>query len=157
MLLLAGELPRKSPISCTQAPRVYYGSQSGRGKKTKPPKKLAKPPQPSATVRAGCNARFLLTRSTFPVRYPVRAPDRGPRWQTHAQRRNLGISVRPGQLARAATLPAIPAAGESATPSRDYRGDGTRTRIRRDGEALGVPTEIIRPGKTWERNQPNRA
>ena len=37
------------------------------------------------------------------------------------------------------------------------RGDGTRPRIRRDGEALGVPTEIIRPVKTWERNQPNSA
>ncbi len=135
--------------------------------KTKP----AKPPQPSITVRAGCNARFLLrevhdsgalsgartgkgpqmanprstpkpgnlgppwppgtsgnmssacsvlprdlvsvevaaqqvgthpqtllTRSTFPVRYPVLAPERGPRWQTHAQRRNLRISVRVDQV-----------------------------------------------------------
>ena len=35
-----------------------------------------------------------LTRCTFPVLYPVPAPERGPRWQTHAQRRNLGTSVR---------------------------------------------------------------
>ena len=28
---LASELPRKSPISCTQAPRFFCGSQSGRG------------------------------------------------------------------------------------------------------------------------------
>src|SRR5271157_5332572 len=84
--------------------------------KTKP----AKPPQPSSTGRAGCNARFLLTRCTFPVLYPVLAPERGPRWQTHAQRRILGISVRPGHSRRAGTtLPTLPAAGESATPSRD--------------------------------------
>ena len=29
------------------------------------------------------------------------------------------------------------------------RGDGTRPRIRRDGEALGVPTEILRPVMNW--------
>ena len=52
----------------------------------------------------------LLTRSTFPVHYPVLAPERGARWQTHAQRRNLRISVRPGHRAPAATLPVIPAA-----------------------------------------------
>jgi len=34
----------------------------------------------------------------------------------------------------------------SATPEPDQR-------VRY--EALGVPTEIIRPVKTWERNQPN--
>src|SRR5271157_834812 len=70
--------------------------------KTKPPKP-AKPPQPSTTVRAGCNARFLLTRCTIPVLEPMLAPERGPRGQTHAQRRNLGISVGPGHPARAAT------------------------------------------------------
>ena len=54
--------------------------------------------------RRGCgpascaHPQTLLTRSTFPVRYPVRAPERGPRWQTHAQRRNLGISVRVDQV-----------------------------------------------------------
>ena len=42
-------------------------------------------------------------------------------------------------------------------PRETDRGDGTRPRIRRDGEALGVPTEIISTGKTWERNQPNSA
>ena len=31
---------------------------------------------------------------------------KGPRWQTHAQRRNLGISVRPGQPGPTATCPA---------------------------------------------------
>ena len=35
------------------------------------------------------------------------------------------------------------------------QGDGTRPRIRRDGEAPGVPTEIIRPVKKWERDQRN--
>src|SRR5271166_2496386 len=35
------------------------------------------------------------------------APERGPRWQIHAQRRNLRISVRPGHPAPAATLPAV--------------------------------------------------
>ena len=53
------------------------------------------------------------------MRYPVRAPERGPRSQTHAQRRNLGISVRPGHPAPAATLPAIPAAAPSG--AQDYR------------------------------------
>ena len=72
-----------------------------------------------AAEQAGALPQTLLTRSTFPVLYPVLAPERGPRWQTHTQRRNLRISVRPGQRAPAATLPAIPAAGESATPSKD--------------------------------------
>ena len=78
-----------------------------------------KPPKPSTTGRAVCNARFLLRESAFPVRYPVRAPERGPRSRTHAQRRNLGISVRPGHPAPAATLPAIPAAAPSG--AQDYR------------------------------------
>ena len=43
------------------------------------------------------------------------APDRKP----CAQRRNLGISVRPGHPAPAATLPAIPAAAPSG--AQDYR------------------------------------
>ncbi len=50
--------------------------------------------------------------------HPMHAPERGPRWQIHTQRRDLRISVRPGHPAPAATQPAIPAAGESATPSR---------------------------------------
>ena len=72
-----------------------------------------------AAQQVGAHPQTLLTRSTFPVRYPVRAPERGPRWQTHAQRRNLGISVRPGHPAPAATLPAIPAAAPSG--AQDYR------------------------------------
>ena len=72
-----------------------------------------------AAEQVGAHPQTLLTRSTFPVHYPVLAPERGPRWQTHTQRRKLRISVRPGHPAPAATLPAIPAAGESATPSRD--------------------------------------
>ena len=32
------------------------------------------------------------------MRYPVRVPERGPRWQTHAQRRNLRISVSVDQV-----------------------------------------------------------
>jgi hypothetical protein len=63
-----------------------------------------------AAQQVGAHSQTLLTRSTFPVHYPVLAPERGPRWQTHAERRNLGISVRPGHPAPAATLPAIPEA-----------------------------------------------
>jgi len=63
-----------------------------------------------AAEHVGAHPQTLLTRSTFPVRYPVRAPEMGARWQTHAQRRNLRISVRPGHRAPAATLPVIPAA-----------------------------------------------
>ena len=59
-----------------------------------------------AAQQVGAHPQTLLTRSTFPVHYPVLAPERGPRWQTHAQRRNLGISVRPGHPAPAATCPA---------------------------------------------------
>ena len=36
-----------------------------------------------------------LTRCTFPVLYPVLAPERGPEWQTHARRRNLGRVLSP--------------------------------------------------------------
>ena len=86
--------------------------------KTKPPKP-AKPPKPSTTGRAVCNARFLLREVHVSGAYPVRAPEMGPRSQTHAQRRNLGISVRPGHPAPAATLPAIPAAAPSG--AQDYR------------------------------------
>ena len=64
--------------------------------KTKPPKP-AKPPKPSTTGRAVCNARFLLREVHVSGAYPVRAP-KGPRSQTHAQRRNLGISVRVDQV-----------------------------------------------------------
>ena len=51
----------------------------------------------------------------------------------------------------------FPRQANQRRPRETDRGDGARPRVRRDGEALGVPTEIIRPGKTWERNQPNRA
>src|SRR5271157_3742563 len=43
--------------------------------------------------QAGAHPQTSLTRSTFPVLYPVLAPERGPRWQTGAQRRNLRISA----------------------------------------------------------------
>ncbi len=39
------------------------------------------------------------------------APERGPRWQTHAQRRNLRISVRPGHPAPAAIMQNKPNSG----------------------------------------------
>ncbi len=41
-----------------------------------------------AAEQVGTHPQTLLTRSTFPVRYPVLAPERGPRWPTHAQRPN---------------------------------------------------------------------
>ena len=47
-----------------------------------------------AAQQVGAHPQTSLTRCTFPVLYPVPAPERGPRWQTHAQRRNLGTSVR---------------------------------------------------------------
>ncbi len=50
--------------------------------------------------------------------HPMHAPERGPRWQIHTPRRDLRISVRPGNPAPAATPPAIPRAGESPTQSR---------------------------------------
>ncbi len=47
-----------------------------------------------AAQQLGAHPQTSLTRCTFLVLYPVPAPERGPRWQTHAQRRNLGTSVR---------------------------------------------------------------
>ena len=153
MLLLAGELPRIINIMHTGAARFLW-KPKWPWVKTKP----AKPPQPSTTVRAGCNARFLLTRCTFPVRYPVRAPERGPdgkptpNAETWESRSPLATPGAPGQPCRL-----FPRQANQRRHRETDRGDGTRTRIRRDGEALGVPTEIIRPVKTWERNQPNSA
>ena len=48
---------------------------------------------------------LLLTKCTFPVLYPVLAPERGPEWQTHARRRNLGrvLSESGGGEGRAAS------------------------------------------------------
>ncbi len=43
-----------------------------------------------AALQVGAHPQTSLTRCTFPVPYPVLAPERGPEWQTHAQRRNLG-------------------------------------------------------------------
>ena len=47
-----------------------------------------------AALQVGAHPQTSLTRCTFPVLYPVPAPERGPEWQTHARRRNLGTSVR---------------------------------------------------------------
>ena len=44
-----------------------------------------------AAWQVGTHPQTLLTRSTFPVRYPVLAPEMGLRWQTHAQPRDLSI------------------------------------------------------------------
>ena len=65
--------------------------------KTKPPKP-AKPPKPSTTGRAVCNARFLLREVHVSGALSGACTERGPRSQTHAQRRNLGISVRVDQV-----------------------------------------------------------
>ena len=40
----------------------------------------------------GTTPQTLLTRSTFPVRCAVPRTGKGPRWQTHARRRNLRFS-----------------------------------------------------------------
>ena len=47
-----------------------------------------------AALQVGAHPQTSLTRCTFPVLYPVPAPERGPRWQTHAQRRNLEGEIR---------------------------------------------------------------
>ena len=57
-----------------------------------------------AAQQVGAHPQTSLTRCTFPVLYPVPAPERGPRWQTHAQRRNLGTSVRGPPWGRSAAL-----------------------------------------------------
>ena len=52
-----------------------------------------------AAQQVGAHPQTSLTRCTFPVLYPVPAPERGPRWQTHAQGRIRGKSgVRPGEI-----------------------------------------------------------
>ena len=35
-----------------------------------------------AALQVGAHPQTSLTRCTFPVLYPVPAPERGPRWQT---------------------------------------------------------------------------
>src|SRR5208283_553781 len=67
------------------------------------------------------------------------ARERGPRWQIHAQRRNLRISVRPGHPAPAATLPAIPAARGRIPVSEHLfaRRTTTTARLTDDAEAMG--------------------
>ena len=78
-----------------------------------------KPPKPSTTGRAVCNARFLLREVHVSGALSGACTGKGPQIANHAQRRNLGISVRPGHPAPAATLPAIPAAAPSG--AQDYR------------------------------------
>jgi hypothetical protein len=81
------------------------------------------------------------------------APDGKP--TSHAE--SWESRVRPGHPAPAATLPALPAAGESATPSRDgsRRWHPTANSARRRG-AWSADRDHT-SSKTWERNQPNRA
>ena len=50
-----------------------------------------------AAQQVGAHPQTSLTRCTFPVLYPVLAPERGPEWQTHARRRNLGRVLLPRQ------------------------------------------------------------
>ena len=50
-----------------------------------------------AAQQVGAHPQTSLTKCTFPVLYPVLAPERGPEWQTHAQRRNLGRVLLPRQ------------------------------------------------------------
>ena len=47
-----------------------------------------------AAQQVGAHPQTSLTRCMFPVLYPVLAPERGPEWQTHARRRNLGRVLR---------------------------------------------------------------
>src|SRR5271165_6962110 len=66
-----------------------------------------------AAEHVDAHTQTLSTRCTLAV---LLAPKGGLRWLTH--RLDSRTSVRPGNPAPAATLPAIPSAGESATSSR---------------------------------------
>ena len=130
--------------------------------KTKPPK----PPKPSTTGRAVPTQGSCSERCTFPVSYPVLAPERGPGFANPRPTRNLGISVRPGHPARAATLPGYsprpPPGGsrlwfvDSGTPwssSRPLwscapsRGLSTRLSTERGMKADSMPKPFFSPSR----------
>ncbi len=70
--------------------------------------------------RAGCNARFLLREVHVSGALSGAAPERGPRWQTHAQRRNTGnlhISLHATDQAFRSLMPS-PARGVDGGPRR---------------------------------------
>ena len=58
------------------------GACTGKGSQMANPRPTPKP--------GNLGPQTSLTRCTFPVLYPVLATERGPEWQTHARRRNLG-------------------------------------------------------------------
>ena len=62
------------------------GACTGKGSQMANPRPTPKP--------GNLGPQTSLTRCTFPVLYPVLAPERGPEWQTHARRRNLGRVLR---------------------------------------------------------------
>ena len=68
----------------------------------------------------------------------MHAPKRGPRWQIHTPRRDLRISVSPGNPAPAATQPAIPRAGNQRRHGGTDRRDGTGARVRHHGHRHGL-------------------
>ena len=62
------------------------GACTGKGSQMANPRPTPKP--------GNLGPQTSLTRCTSPVLYPVLAPERGPEWQTHARRRNLGRVLR---------------------------------------------------------------
>ena len=68
------------------------GACTGKGSQMANPRPTPKP--------GNLGPQTSLTRCTFPVLYPVLAPERGPEWQTHARRRNLGRVLREGNQPR---------------------------------------------------------
>ena len=86
------------------------GACTGKGSQMANPRPTPKP--------GNLGPQTSLTRCTFPVLYPVLAPERGPEWQTHARRRNLGRVLREGN--QPVTIALLPSRGNHfpETPAR---------------------------------------
>ena len=142
MLLLAGELPRKSPIPCIQAPLFFVEAKVavGKNKATKASKAT-----PGIDNCIGRLQRKVLVERGARFRCAIRclhrkgAPDRKPTPNAETWESRSALATRherqPCRL--------FPRQANQRCHQETDRGDGTRPRIRRDGEALGVPTEII--------------
>ena len=142
MLLLAGELPRKSPIPCIQAPLFFVEAKVavGKNKATKASKAT-----PGIDNCIGRLQRKVLVERGARFRCAIRclhrkgAPDGKPTPNAETWESRSALATRherqPCRL--------FPRQANQRCHRETDRGDGTRPRIRRDGEALGVPTEII--------------
>ncbi len=156
MLLLAGELPRNHQYHAHRRRAFFVEAKVDVGKNKATSASKATPAidnwkgrvQRKVLVERG--ARF---RCAIRCAHRKGAPDGKPTYHAESWESRSALATRherqPCRL--------FPRQANQRRPRETDRGDGTRPRIRRDGEALGVPTEIISPGKTWERNQPNSA